>query len=75
MYKSKPKPRPQFDIVDRDRIPFAVILGPDEWKEGRVRIKEQKGKEEAAGAEDSKGTLVERGEMIAWVKTRLEGGR
>jgi len=75
MYKVKPKLRAQFDIVDRDHIPFAVILGPDEWKAGKVRIKQQKGKEENTGSDDAQGTLVDKSSMVAFVEERLKRSR
>jgi histidyl-tRNA synthetase len=77
MYKNKPKAGVQFDQIDRDRIPFAVIVAPDELKEGKVRVKEQVGKDAAEGAEDKKGLPVEREKLVPWLKEALarRGGR
>lgn len=66
-YKVKPKTAAQFEVIDKDRIPFAVMVAPDELKQGMVRIKEQVGKEEG----QNKGELVSRGEMIEWLSKRL----
>ncbi|EIN14323.1 hypothetical protein PUNSTDRAFT_129962 [Punctularia strigosozonata HHB-11173 SS5] len=40
--KTKPKLSAQFAAGDRDEVPFAVILGADELKEGLVTVKEQR---------------------------------
>ncbi|TIC18975.1 class II aaRS and biotin synthetase [Wallemia mellicola] len=48
-YKAKPKLPKQFEVVDKERIPFGLLLAPREWNEGQVRIKEQKGKEDGSG--------------------------
>lgn len=73
MYKAKPKTARQFEVVDKDRIPFIVILGPDELADGRVKVKEQVGKEKAEEAAESEkdGVTIRRGEMTAWLKERL----
>ena len=71
MYKTKPKAQKQFELVDRDQIRFAVILGPEELKSGHVRIKEQVGKESNLAAHDKSGVVVERSEMISLLKERL----
>ena len=69
MYKAKPKLGPQWDAVDRDGVPIAVILGPDELKQGQVRVKVQLGKD--AGQEQGTGALVARTEMVAYIRERL----
>jgi histidyl-tRNA synthetase len=82
MYKNKPKNiKLQFDVVDKESIPFAVIIGADEIRSGTVRIKDQtRTKEELAHAEavaegegsSPNGELVQRSEMIDWIRRRLE---
>jgi histidyl-tRNA synthetase len=67
MYKAKPKLQRQFEVVDKEHIPFAVIMGPDELKDGFVKVKEQKGKSEAAGD----GEKVDIKELVRWLKERL----
>jgi histidyl-tRNA synthetase len=69
MYKNKPKLRPQFEVVDREQIPLAVIIGPDEIRDGVVRVKEQKGKEETES--NDLGSVVKRTELIDWLKQKL----
>jgi len=71
MYKSKPKAQKQFEMVDRDQIRFAVILGPEELKSGHVRIKEQVGKQENLAAHDKAGVVVDRAQLIPLLKERL----
>lgn len=68
MYKAKPKLQKQFEVVDKEQVPFAVIIGPDELKEGYVRVKEQRGKD-ASGNSD--GEKVKRENLILWLKERL----
>lgn len=72
-YKAKPKWQKQFEIVDKEQIPFAVIIGPDELREGIVRVKEQKGKD-ASGGEADNGEQVKREELVAWLRQRIRGG-
>ncbi|KAG9026231.1 Cytoplasmic and mitochondrial histidine tRNA synthetase [Tulasnella sp. JGI-2019a] len=69
MYKAKPKLRAQFEYCDKELIPFAVILGPDELKEGFVRVKEQRGKEADSSA--GEGEKVKIDDLVAWLKARL----
>ncbi|GAA96629.1 uncharacterized protein L969DRAFT_94918 [Mixia osmundae IAM 14324] len=67
-YKRKPKMPAQFEAIDRDQIPIAVIVGVDELREGKVRIKEQVGKEENSS---SKGEPVSRTDMVSFIKEAL----
>lgn len=69
MYKAKPKLRTQFEYCDKEQIPFAVLIGPDELKEGFVRVKEQKGKEADTAA--GEGEKVKVDDLAQWLKERL----
>lgn len=71
MYKAKPKAAKQFEAIDKDQIPFAVIIGANELKDGNVRVKEQMGKD--AVVEDKDGKLIERSEMVQFIKSRMAG--
>ncbi|KAG0150354.1 hypothetical protein CROQUDRAFT_652538 [Cronartium quercuum f. sp. fusiforme G11] len=71
MYKVKPKPQRQFEILDRDQIRFAIILGPEELKMDKVRIKEQIGKEGNLDVKDKDGLMIDRKDMIDWLLKRL----
>ncbi|KAJ3547757.1 hypothetical protein NM688_g5371 [Phlebia brevispora] len=73
MFKRKPKLPAQFDAGERDEAPFAIILGPDELKEGLVRVKEQKwefvdGKKTKVKASDD-GVKIKRSELVEWIKS------
>ncbi|KAJ8507205.1 hypothetical protein ONZ45_g10393 [Pleurotus djamor] len=71
--KNKPKLPAQFAAGERDEVPFAIILGADEVKQGLVKVKEQrwnlvdgkKMKIESTGD----GVTVKRAELIEWLKT------
>lgn len=73
MFKNKPKLPAQFAAGERDEIPFAIILGGDELKEGLVTVKEQKweffegGKRKVQSPDQ--GTKVKRSELIEWIKS------
>lgn len=71
--KRKPKFNTQLDAGDRDRVPFAIILGGDELKQGLVRVKEQRwemrdGEKKKIESAD-KGELVKRAELIEWLQS------
>lgn len=66
-YKAKPKAAAQWDAIDKDNIPFVVIVGPEEIKEGKVLVKEQVGKEAAEG----RGVPVEVQQLVQYLKERL----
>ncbi|KAJ3776257.1 histidine-tRNA ligase [Lentinula raphanica] len=72
--KKKPKLPVQFAAGERDEVPFAVILGENEIKEGYVMVKQQRwemvdGKKVKVLAEgDEKGERVDRGQLIDWLR-------
>ena len=73
MFKNKPKLPAQFAAGERDEVPFAIILGGDELKQGLVVVKEQKwefvdGKKTKVLSTD-KGIKVKRAELIEWIKS------
>ncbi|KAI0368941.1 histidyl-tRNA synthetase [Pilatotrama ljubarskyi] len=73
LLKAKPKLPAQFAAGEKDEVPFAIILGGDELKEGLVTVKEQKwefvdGKKAKVESND-KGTKVKRSELIDWLKS------
>ncbi|KAG9089256.1 Cytoplasmic and mitochondrial histidine tRNA synthetase [Ceratobasidium sp. 392] len=69
MHKLKPKLQRQFEVLEKEQIPYAVMIGPDEAAEGAVKVKTQL----SAGG-DSAGTeeKMPRAEVINWLKERLE---
>lgn len=67
LYKKKPKLQAQFAVVDKEQIPYAVMLAPGEWAQGKVRVKQQLGKEEA-GAD--KGEEVALADLCAYLQEK-----
>ncbi|OCH95702.1 histidyl-tRNA synthetase [Obba rivulosa] len=72
LFKNKPKLPAQFAAGERDEVPFAIILGGDELKQGLVTVKEQKwelvdGKKAKIESAD-KGVKVKRDELVQWLK-------
>ncbi|CAO3668951.1 unnamed protein product [Rhizopus stolonifer] len=66
MFKNKPKLEKQWNVCEKEQIPFAVIIGKDELDRSQVRIKDMRQKSDQAG-----GSIVERGEMIDILKSKL----
>ncbi|KAJ1020324.1 hypothetical protein NDA18_005920 [Ustilago nuda] len=68
MHKAKPKLPAQFGVVDKEGIPFAVILAPNEWngETRKVRVKQQKGKDSDEG--QGQGELVDLKQLIEYLK-------
>jgi len=76
--KVKPKIAAQFAAGEKDEVPFAVIIGGDELKQGLVTVKEQKweikdGKKSKIESAD-KGTQVKRSELVEWLKATKTWG-
>lgn len=62
----------QFAAAEKDEVPFDILLGGDELKQGLVVVKEQKwefvdGKKVKVQATDQ-GTKVKREELVEWIK-------
>ncbi|KAK7045641.1 Cytoplasmic and mitochondrial histidine tRNA synthetase [Paramarasmius palmivorus] len=74
--KTKPKLPAQFAAGEKDEVPFAIILGESELKEGLVTVKEQRwemqdGKKVKLVTEgDDKGQKVSREGLVDWLKSR-----
>uniref|UniRef100_V5EQA7 Histidine--tRNA ligase, mitochondrial n=2 Tax=Kalmanozyma brasiliensis (strain GHG001) TaxID=1365824 RepID=V5EQA7_KALBG len=68
MHKAKPKLPAQFGVVDKEGIPFAVILAPNEWngETREVRVKQQKGKESDEG--QGQGEVVRLDGLVEYLK-------
>lgn len=67
MYKAKPKLPKQFEIIDKERIPFAVQVSPGELAKGTIRVKPQVGKEQGAGNDIE----MKREELVPWLLEKL----
>ena len=62
----------QFAAGERDEVPFAIIVGGDELKQGIVTVKQQKwiivdGKKVKEQSDD-KGVQVKRVELVQWIR-------
>lgn len=68
-WKVKPKLPQQFKQAETGGVPFAIILGEDELKDGKVKIK-QMGLPE--GHPEKDGVLIEKSNMVAEVKKRVD---
>ncbi|KAH7079244.1 hypothetical protein BKA63DRAFT_261937 [Paraphoma chrysanthemicola] len=68
-YKVKPKLDKQFKQAETAGVPLAVILGEDELKDGKVKIKVM-GIEDKSNPEKD-GVLVERTNMVEEIRKRL----
>ncbi|KAI4122177.1 MAG: hypothetical protein LQ338_005960 [Usnochroma carphineum] len=68
-YKLKPKLPAQFKAADVNGVPFAVILGEDEEKAGKVKIKELGLPE---GHPEKDGVMVNKTDLEQEVRSRLE---
>jgi histidyl-tRNA synthetase len=70
--KNKPKMQAQFAAGERDEVPFSIIIGGDELKQGLVTVKEQKWEmvdgKKAKVENSDKGTQVRRDELVSWLK-------
>ncbi|CCH62747.1 hypothetical protein TBLA_0I00880 [Henningerozyma blattae CBS 6284] len=66
VYKSKANPRKQFDSAEKSGCPLAVILGKEEYLEGKLRVK-RLGPEFA----DDDGEVIDVKDLIPVVKTKL----
>ncbi|CAE6464590.1 unnamed protein product [Rhizoctonia solani] len=68
MYKTTPRLDAQFKIMDKELIPYGVMMGPDEVKDGKVKVKIQY----SAGGDDAGSQVtLSRTELIPWLKQRL----
>ncbi|TNY22797.1 histidyl-tRNA synthetase [Rhodotorula diobovata] len=67
MYKAKPKLPKQFEVIDKDRIPYAVQVSPGELAKGTIRVKPQVGKEQGSGNDIE----MKREELIPWLLEKL----
>ncbi|KAF2463215.1 histidyl-tRNA synthetase [Lindgomyces ingoldianus] len=67
-WKQKPKLQAQFKAAENGRVPWAVILGEDELKAGKVNIKEMGLLD---GDPEKNGVLVEKTELVHELKSRF----
>jgi len=65
MYKADPKLDRQFQVCEREKIPYAIIIGKEEIEKQVVKIKDQTNKE------SGNGEIVPRSEYIQYIKNLL----
>lgn len=70
MWKTKPKLQNQFKFAENAKIPWGVILGDDELKEGKVKLKAIGLPQGHPGKED---IVIERANLVPELKRRLAG--
>ncbi|CAI6245967.1 unnamed protein product [Periconia digitata] len=70
MWKVKPKLQNQFKAAENSKVPWCVILGEDELKDGKVKIKEMGLPD---GHADKAGILVEKANLVAELQSRFSG--
>lgn len=66
VYKAKANPRKQFDAADKCGAKLAVILGKEEYPEGKVRVKVL-----GQGDDSTDGDLIEAERLVEVVKDKL----
>jgi histidyl-tRNA synthetase len=72
-YKVKPKFQAQFKAAEAGGVPYGVILGEDELKEGMVKIKKMGVKDENdPDFAEKDGVLVKKEDLIDEIRTRLQ---
>lgn len=75
LLKNKPKLPTQFSASERDEVPFAIILGESELKDGLVTVKEQRWDITEGGSKEKRkdegtGEKVKRDELVGWLVAR-----
>lgn len=68
LYKVKPKLPAQFKAAETGGVPFAVILGEDEWNNGKVKVKEMGLRD---GHPEKEGLEVALDDLVVDIKTKL----
>ncbi|KAI5304321.1 Cytoplasmic and mitochondrial histidine tRNA synthetase, partial [Ascosphaera atra] len=68
-YKVKPRLPNQFKSAEQNHVPFAIILGEDELKANKVRVKEMGLPD---GHPEKDGILVDLNELTTVVKQKLQ---
>ena len=69
LYKVKPKLPNQFKAAEVNGVPFAIVLGEEELKQGKAKIKEMGLKD---GHPEKEGVLVDLANIAAEVQQRLQ---
>lgn len=70
LWKQKPKLQNQFKAAENGKVPWAVILGEDELKAGKIKIKEMGLPE---GHPEKDGVMVEKANLVEELQSRVSG--
>jgi histidyl-tRNA synthetase len=70
LWKTKPKLQNQFKAAENGKVPWAIILGDDELKAGKIKIKEMGLPD---GHPEKDGVVVEKARLVDEIQTRLSG--
>ena len=66
LYKAKANTRKQFDGAEKSGAKLAVILGKEEYPEGKIRVKK------LGQGEENEGDVIAIDEMVSFVKSQLQ---
>lgn len=66
LYKAKANTRKQFDGAEKSGAQLAVILGKEEYPEGKIRVKK------LGQGEENEGDVIPVDEMVSFVKSKLQ---
>jgi histidyl-tRNA synthetase len=72
MWKAKPNLLKQFKAAENAKVPWGVILGEDELRDGKVKIKEL-GMKLPEGHPERDGVTVEKAKLVEELQTRILG--
>ncbi|ODV85399.1 hypothetical protein CANARDRAFT_28195 [[Candida] arabinofermentans NRRL YB-2248] len=67
LYKTKANPRKQFESAEKSGCPIGVILGKEEYPQGKIRVKVL-----GTGNEKDDGDLIDIADLVDVVKGKLE---
>ncbi|ODV98460.1 hypothetical protein PACTADRAFT_48219 [Pachysolen tannophilus NRRL Y-2460] len=68
LYKAKANPRKQFDAAEKSGCPVGVILGKEEYPQGKLRVKL------LGTGENDDGELIDIDDVVEVVKSKLKDG-
>lgn len=70
LWKAKPKLQNQFKAAENGKVPWAIILGDDELKAGKIKVKEMGLPD---GHPEKDGVVVEKDRLVEEIQARLGG--
>ncbi|KAF9741015.1 hypothetical protein PMIN06_006620 [Paraphaeosphaeria minitans] len=70
LWKAKPKLQNQFKAAENGKVPWAIILGDEELKAGKIKVKEMGLPD---GHPEKDGVVVEKSKLVEEIQSRLAG--